>query len=80
MQSKTEIIVAAYIDGMKERYDWARKGDAISERGLSMGEDAARKACAGKLKLEGDAWIAAIRQAGFTGIYSAKALAAFCKD
>jgi len=80
MQSKTDFIVSAYIDGMKSRYEWARKEDAIAERGLSMGADAARKACAGKFKLEGDAWLAAIRQAGFTGVYTAKALAAFCEE
>lgn len=78
MATKTETIVALYLDGMRARYDWARKGDAIAERGLTLGADAARKACAGKIKLEGDAWQDALRGAGFTGTYTMRALATFC--
>lgn len=78
--NRTDKIVSAYLEGMKARYDWARRGDAISEKGLAMGADAARKACAGLVKLEGEAWIAALREAGFSGTYSARALAQFCKE
>lgn len=78
--SKTDKIVSLYIEKMRATYDWARKGDATSERGLAMGADAARNACAGKIKLEGDCWFAAIREAGFSGPYSARALAEFCKE
>jgi hypothetical protein len=80
MTTRTDKIVSLYVEKMQSTYDWARKGDATSERGLSMGADAARKACAGKLKLEGDCWNSAIREAGFTGPYTAKALAEFCNQ
>jgi len=78
--NKTERIVTLYIEKMQATYEWARRGDAVSERGLSMGADAARNACAGKIKLEGVCWRAAIREAGFSGPYSARALAEFCKE
>lgn len=78
--NRTDKIVSLYIEKMKSAYDWARKGDAVSERGLSMGADAARKACEGKLKLEGDCWNAAIREAGFSGPYTMRALAEFCSE
>jgi hypothetical protein len=77
----TDKIVAAYIDGMKARYGWARgeNGEAIQQRGLTMGEDAARKACAGLIKLDGDAWLAALDSVGFKGHYTMKTLKAFCE-
>ncbi len=78
--TKTETIVANYINGMKATYAWAQRGDAISEKGLALGADTARKACAGKIKLEGDCWMQALRDAGFTGPYTVKALAAFCAE
>jgi len=78
MANRTETIVAAYVDGMKARYAWAQANDAIAERGLAMGADAARKACAGKLKLEGEAWEAAVRAAGFAGPITKAALASYC--
>jgi len=80
MTDRTDTIVKNYLDGMKARYGWARgeNGEIAMRRGLEIGEDAARKACAGLLKLEGDAWAQALRDAGFTGNYTAKALAAFC--
>jgi hypothetical protein len=76
----TDKIVAAYLDGMKARYSWARgeQGDIAQRRGLELGEKAARAACAGKIKLEGDAWAEAVKAAGFTGPITCKALAAFC--
>jgi hypothetical protein len=77
---KTETIVAAYLDRMRATYEWARRGDAIAERGLAMGADAARNACAGKLKLDGDCWMTALRLAGFTGKYTMAALKAFCEE
>ncbi len=80
MTNQTDKIVSLYVEGMKATYEWARRGDTVSERGLAMGADAARKACAGKLKLEGDCWMNAIHGAGFTGPYTAKALASFCGE
>ena len=45
--NKVDTIVAAYLDGMRATYEWARRGDAIAEKGLAMGAEAARNACAG---------------------------------
>lgn len=78
MTNRTESIVASYVEGMKARYAWAQANDAVAERGLTMGADAARKACAGQLKLEGEAWEAAVRSAGYTGPLTKAGLAAFC--
>ena len=80
MQSTTDKIVSHYIVGMKALYPWARgeQGEAIAKRGLEIGERAARAACAGTLKLEGQAWTDAVRASGFTGPITKKALAAHC--
>jgi phage-related protein len=78
--NRTETIVNAYINGMKATYVWAQRDDAIAEKGLAMGADAARNACAGKLKLDGACWMAALRSAGFTGNYTMAALKAFCEE
>lgn len=78
--NRTDKIVSLYVAKMHATYDWAKRGDAVSERGLAMGADAARKACVGKLKLDGDCWMQAIREAGFSSFYTAKALAEFCKE
>ena len=78
--TRTDKIVSAYLEKMRETYEWAQRGDQVSERGLAMGEDAARKACAGLIKLEGECWSAALVAGGFTGRYTSKALAEFCKE
>lgn len=78
--TKTETIVAAYIEGMKARYEWARADDERATRGLTLGADAARNACAGKLKLEGEAWESAVRSAGYSGPMTKAGLAAFCAE
>lgn len=80
MGQRTETIVAAYLEGMKARYEWARADDDRAKRGLAMGADTARKACAGLVKLEGEAWGEALRTAGFTGPLTKAALAAFCGE
>ena len=78
--SRTDTIVAAYIDGMKARYAWAQQDNKFARLALEAGEQSARYACSGMLKLEGDAWGEALKTAGFVGPYTMKALAAFCAE
>ena len=82
MATNTDKIVSAYIDRLKVVYPWAQgaNGETAQRRGLEMAEDAARNACAGKLKLEGDAWTYALKAAGFSGHYTMRALASFCGE
>ena len=80
MQSITDKIVYSYLDGIKARYPWAQgaNGPVAMERGLALAEKSARTACAGQLKLEGEAWAEALRAHGFTDTATKAALAAFC--
>ena len=42
-------IHAAYIEGLKQTYPWARDGGVDQERGLALAAQAADKALAGKM-------------------------------
>lgn len=79
----TDKIIATYLSNLKAAYPWARgeNGAVAQSRGLELAEQAARKACAGKLKLEGTVWDAALRTNGFTASrYSMNALALHCGE
>ena len=78
--SMTDKIVQIYIDNLKAAYPWARgeNGNLAQTRGLDLAKQAAQSACSGKLRLEGDCWTAALREAGFTGFYTMKNLAEYC--
>ena len=82
MATNTDKIVDTYLARLKETYPWAQgaNGDVAQRRGLELAEQAARKACAGKIKLEGDAWAYALKASGFTGFYTMRALASFCGE
>ena len=68
-------IHAAYIEGLKQTYPWARDGGVAQERGLALAAQAADKALAGKLKLEGRIWFEALAQNGVQKSSSMKILA-----
>lgn len=78
MNDRSNAIVAAYLDGMKARYAWAQGDTPVARKGLEAGAFAARNACAGKIKLEGEAWTEAVRKAGYVGPMTKAGIAAFC--
>lgn len=69
-------IRAAYLLGIEARYDWAKPGSAARERGLQLAGEAADKALAGKLKLDGDCWREALEANGVNPRATMRELAA----
>lgn len=55
-------IKAAYLEGLKAAYDWTR--GPHGETGLAKAGEAADAALAGRLKLEGAVWFAALAANG----------------
>lgn len=67
-------IKAAYIDGLKGAYDWAR--GPMAERGLDAASKAADAALSGRMKLHGDVWFQALTENGVATRATMKELAA----
>lgn len=59
-------IKAAYLTKLAEKYAWARgeMGETAQTRGIAAASEAADKALAGQLKLEGYCWFEALRENG----------------
>ena len=57
-------IKADYLAGLADAYEWARNGGPVQERGLHLAGEAADKALAGKMRLEGEVWYAALAANG----------------
>ena len=57
-------IKSAYISGLEAAYDWAKPGSLFRDSGLDKASFAADAALAGKIKLEGEVWFAALAANG----------------
>lgn len=79
MTTKTNAVVATYLDNLKQRYPWA-SNPATADKGLALAEKSARAALNGLLKLEGEAWTDALKTHGFKGPQTKATVAAFARE
>jgi len=76
-ESRTESVVRADLDNLTAHYDWAKPESPAAERGLALAERSARHALAGRMRLEGEQWGAALAACGAPVGSTCKALAAW---